>query len=413
MMPPVPPSAPAPARVLHSLNLDTVGGVEQLFFHLITGCDPDARQEDHCLVTGGKVHAHFARLEAKLGSLAYAKSWGRVKIPRRPRGLRAWHCRNVVRRVQPDLAVLWNRFGDHSLLAGLRATGCPVIHYEHGAAWLAPQSATNQEFLTRVQSVVCISRAAQRVLELRWAYAGRSHVVLNALRPDLVAPGARPKSLTPERPLRLGVAARLVPLKGVGVALHTVRELHRRGCEAELHIAGTGPLLPFLVAEAKRLGLAESVFFRGVVRDMAGFYDAIDLLLVPALREPFGLVIIEAAARGCPTLCSRVDGMPEAVIEGRTGVCLAPSLDLSHASEFGGTPGDFPALVYEPSGDRFVAPRFLAPDALASAVGDLVAAPEQFAAMSAAAIHHARTNFSMQVYAHRLREVFAGAMAGR
>lgn len=413
MMPPVPPIAPAPARVLHALNLDTVGGVEQLFFHLITGCDANAQQEDHCLVTGGRVHEYFSGMESRLGSLHYTKFWSAVKIPPRPRALRDWHRRNLIRRVRPELAVMWNRFGDGASLADLRAAGCPVLHYEHGAGWLAPDSQGNREFLRGVAGAICISRAAQRVLQLRWDYRGPTHVVPNALRPDLAPAEVRPKALPTDRPLRLGVAARLIPLKGVGVALHTLRELHRRGCPAELHIAGTGPLQPFLMEQTRRLGLGTAVRFLGVVRDMAQFYEHVDLLLAPALREPFGLVVIEAAAHGCPAVCSRVDGLPEAVVAGRTGICLDPSLDLSHATDFGGTPGDFPPLVYEPSGDRLVAPRFLAPDALASAVGDLLASPEQFAAMSAASIHHARENFSMQVYARRLREVFAGAMAGR
>ena len=413
MMPPVPPSTPAPARVLHALNLDTVGGVEQLFFHLITGCDANAQQEDHCLVTGGRVHEYFSGMESRLGSLHYTKFWRAVKIPRRPRVLRDWHRRNLIRRIRPELAVMWNRFGDGASLADLRATGCPVLHYEHGAGWLAPDSQGNREFLRGVAGAICISRAAQRVLQLRWDYRGPTHVVPNALRPDLAPVDVRPKALPTDRPLRLGVAARLIPLKGVGVALHTLRELHRRGCPAELHIAGTGPLQPFLMEQTRRLGLGTAVRFLGVVRDMAQFYEHVDLLLAPALREPFGLVVIEAAAHGCPAVCSRVDGLPEAVVAGRTGICLDPSLDLSHATDFGGTPGDFPPLVYEPSGDRLVAPRFLAPDALASAVGDLLASPEQFAAMSAAAIRHARDNFAWPDYARRLREVFARILNGR
>jgi len=401
-----------PTRVLHLLNLDTVGGVEQLFFHLITGCAVEPGQEDHCLVTGGRVHAHFADLNRRLASLAYAKSWMGLKLPRRPHGLRAWHVRNVLRRVQPGVAVLWNRFGDESSVASLHAAGCPVIHYEHGAAWLAPHSEARQQFLARVQSVVCISRAAQRVLQLRWGYAGRSHVVPNALRPDLAATEARPKTLPRDRPTRLGIAARLIPLKGIGVALHALRELRRRGCKVELQVAGTGPLLPFLEAEARQLGVTEVVTFLGVVRDMAAFFDNVDLLLVPAVREPFGLVIIEAAARGCPSICGQVDGMPEAVRPNRTGICLTPTLELDRAPEFGGTQADFPPLVYDPEGDRLVPPRFLDPQALAAAVEGLIATPERYTAMSASAIEHARGDFSMQAYAHRLRDVFAATLAG-
>lgn len=399
-----------PTRLLHALNLDTVGGVEQLFFHFITGPTPHPIQADHCLVTGGRVHEYFSDLAPRLSSLHYAKFWSSVKIPRRPRALRDWSRRRLIRQVQPQLAVMWNRFGDVSLLNDLRATGCPVVHYEHGAGWLAPTTPANNTFLAGVSSAICISRAAQRVLQLRWNYQGPTHIVLNALRPDLAPANAQPKSLPHNRPLRLGIAARLIPLKGVGLALHALRELHRLGCPAELHIAGNGPLQQFLIAEARRLGIDSSVHFLGVVRDMTEFYKEIDLLLVPALREPFGLVVIEAAAHGCPAICSRVDGLPEAVIADRTGICITPALDLSHAADFGGAPSEFPPLVYDPDSDQLVAPRFLAPAAIAKAVMDLLSTPRAYAQMSAAAIRHAQENFSAQVYTRRLREVFASAL---
>lgn len=412
-MPPPAPTASAPARVLHSLNLDTVGGVEQLFYHFITGAGAPPDQVDHGWVAGGRVHEFFASLETRLASVHYSKFFGPIKIPRRPRALRAWQQRKLIRAVRPDLAVMWNRFGDAAASAELRAAGCPVLHYEHGAGWLAPTSPAHREFLAGVAGAICISRAAQRVLQLRWDYRGPTQVVLNALRPDLIPAEVRPKTLPTDRPLRLGVAARLIPLKGVGVALHTLHALHRRGCRAELHIAGTGPLQPFLVAEARRLGIESAVRFLGVVRDMARFYDQTDLLLAPALREPFGLVIIEAAAHGCPAVCSRVDGLPEAVIERRTGRCLAPGLDLSHASTFGGAAGDFPPWVYDPDGDRLVPPQFLVPEAVAAAVLELLAAPPAYAAMSAAARQHALEHFALPVYARRLRAVFAATLNGR
>ena len=407
------PHASAPARVLHSLNLDTVGGVEQLFFHFITADESHSEQVDHCLVTGGRVHEFFSSLKPRLGSLHYSKFFGGVKIPRWPRSLRDWQRRNLIRHVRPDLAVMWNRFGDEASLAELRAAGCSVLHYEHGAGWLAPTSPANRAFLANVAGSICISRAAERVLRLRWDYRGATHIVLNALRPDLVPASASPKTLATDRPLRLGVAARLVPLKGVGVALHALRELHRRGCPAELHIAGTGPLLPFLTATAQRLGITTAVTFHGVVRNMTRFYEQMDLLLAPALREPFGLVVIEAAAHGCPAVCSRVDGLPETLVEGRTGISLVPELSLSNATEFGGQSGDFPPLIYSPDHDRLEPPLFLAPEALANAIVELVSTPQAYAAMSAAAIQHARANYGMAGYVRRLREVFSDALNRR
>ncbi len=409
-MPPLPPNTPTPARLLHLLNLDTIGGVEQLFFHVITGADATSEQTDHCLVTGGRVHEYFSGMESRLGSLHYAKFWRAVKIPPRPRDLRVWHRQRVLQRVRPELAVMWNRFGDAESLAELRAADCPVLHYEHGAGWLAPTSSANHRFLAGVSGAICIGRAAQRMLQLRWNYQGPTHIVPNALRHDLVSTHARPRTLPTDRPLRLGVAARLVPVKGVGVALHALRELHRRGCPAELHIAGTGSLQPFLTAKARQLGIESAVTFWGVVLDMENFYEKIDILLAPALHEPFGLVLIEAAAHGCPAICSRVDGLTEAVVEQRTGICVMPSLDLTHAPEFGGTPAEFPPYVYDPDGDQLVPPQFLAPEAIAVATMELLTAPQTYAAMSVAAIQRARENFALPTYVHRLREIFTSTL---
>ncbi len=44
---------------------------------------------------------------------------------------------------------------------------------------------------------------------------------------------------------------------------------------------------------------------------LEAFFDAIDVLAVPSTYEPFGLVALEAACRGVPVVCTRVDGLIE------------------------------------------------------------------------------------------------------
>ena len=257
-------SAP-PAAILHLLNLDTVGGVENLFHHFISFGQPPAGQTDHALVTGGAIHPYFeSALRARLASIQYAKSWQGLKLPKWPRCVRRWHQARLLQRVQPQVGVLWNRFGDLTSLAGLKHQGVRVIHYEHGAGWLAPKSAANEQFLGGVDLAVCASVAARRVLQLRWGYAGRIAVVLNCLRPDIAPEVPRPKALPQDRPVRLGVAARLVPLKGVGVTLHALRRLLDAGHRVELHVAGSGPLQPFLAQEGRRLGLGSALLPRAM-----------------------------------------------------------------------------------------------------------------------------------------------------
>jgi glycosyltransferase involved in cell wall biosynthesis len=49
---------------------------------------------------------------------------------------------------------------------------------------------------------------------------------------------------------------------------------------------------------------------------------AADILMLPSYREGFGMVVIEAASCGIPTLAYRIDGVIDAVVDGETGVLL-------------------------------------------------------------------------------------------
>lgn len=66
-----------------------------------------------------------------------------------------------------------------------------------------------------------------------------------------------------------------------------------------------------------RLGLEERVRYLGWCggERLEAFYDAIDVLAVPSVYEPFGMAALEAAARGVPVVCTRVDGLTEVLGE--------------------------------------------------------------------------------------------------
>jgi glycosyltransferase involved in cell wall biosynthesis len=52
--------------------------------------------------------------------------------------------------------------------------------------------------------------------------------------------------------------------------------------------------------------------------------DAADFLVAPSRQEAFGRVIIEAALAGIPAIGTRVDGIPEAILEDQTGLLVPP-----------------------------------------------------------------------------------------
>lgn len=63
------------------------------------------------------------------------------------------------------------------------------------------------------------------------------------------------------------------------------------------------------------------------------YMAAADVLCLPSYREGFGLVIIESAAVGLPSVCSRIYGITDAVDNGKTGLLFAPGnmKELEHA----------------------------------------------------------------------------------
>ena len=126
---------------------------------------------------------------------------------------------------------------------------------------------------------------------------------------------AWPRSATPS----LVVLGRLVPHKRVEVALRTLAELRARWPELTLTVAGQGYWEDELRAEAERLGVADAVHFAGHVDDVTKhrLLARAWLHLMPSVKEGWGLVVVEAAAHGTPTV-----GLP--VRRRAAGVRAAP-----------------------------------------------------------------------------------------
>ena len=82
------------------------------------------------------------------------------------------------------------------------------------------------------------------------------------------------------------------------------------------------------------------VRFIGSVNNPEDFYAAADFLCLPSHREGFGLVTIEAAAAGIPTLASRIYGITDAIVDGVTGILHEPGNSLEIAKGLQKMAGD-------------------------------------------------------------------------
>ena len=103
------------------------------------------------------------------------------------------------------------------------------------------------------------------------------------------------------------------------------------GEEANQAVRGPEAQKALIVAAAEETGLAESVRTVGSVDDrtLGEFYQAADLFIFPVIQKPgdiegFGIVAVEAAARGLPTVAFAVGGIPDAVCDHVSGYLIPP-----------------------------------------------------------------------------------------
>jgi glycogen(starch) synthase len=224
--------------------------------------------------------------------------------------------------------------------------------------------------LERADRVTVSSKAVgEELAALSPSVRPRMHVITDAFpAPDLEP---SPLPLNPPRVLCLG---RVVEHKGFDLVVDAMRDVPG----AELTIAGDGPARAALEEQAAALG--GRARFTGWVdpADVAALIDEHTVLCVPSRwHESFGLVPLQGALGARPVIASAVGGLPEAVLDGVTGVVVPPE----------------------------------DPAALAAALRSLLADPATAARLGAAGRERALTEFSLEAHVDAYDNLYAEVAA--
>jgi len=181
--------------------------------------------------------------------------------------------------------------------------------------------------LLPARAVGCYSQAAARAQEKMWP---RRHTfVVSAGAPPPAAERQRSDiQLPPDVPV-VGLVGRLQPWKGQDRMLRAHAVLRDRGHSIHTLIVGgdayglSPEYAASLPALVRRLGLQDEVTMTGQVPDAAPYIERMDILVNASDPEPFGIVLLEAMARGVAVVAVDSGGPAEFIEHGTTGLLAA------------------------------------------------------------------------------------------
>jgi len=174
----------------------------------------------------------------------------------------------------------------------------------------------------------------------------------------------------------IGYVASLARRKGHIYLLEVVELLSRSYENLKLVLVGDGSLREELKFQVEKRKLSGKVIFTGQRRDITDILSILKVFVSPALNEAFGIVLIEAMYMGLPCVATKVGGVSEVVVDGITGI-LVPPADSS---------------------------------ALAEAVSKILNNPQMAQEFGEAGRNRVLENFTADVYARRLKDLYEGLL---
>jgi glycosyltransferase involved in cell wall biosynthesis len=232
--------------------------------------------------------------------------------------------RRCITITRPDV-VHTHRFKEN-VLGGLTAVGSAAsIRTVHGAPEFSRSRTLRDRLVdtldrfvaTRLQRrIVCVSRELCDRLSANYP-RGSLETIVNGIDGARVRAAAAASVPALAGEVRVGVFARLVPVKRIDVAVDVVsRARQQLGTDVTLHIFGDGPLESALRSAAAG---ARGIIFHGTTQQAPAYMRQMHALLMTSSHEGLPVAALEAMALSVPVVATRTGGLPHLLADGDCG----------------------------------------------------------------------------------------------
>ena len=211
--------------------------------------------------------------------------------------------------------------------AAARITGVPLI-ITRRVDNLESRTAARFKY-GRAAAVVAISRAIAEILAGQGVEQEKIRLIYSAVDTSLYRPGGDRSALQEELSLPahaklVGMVSQFIPRKGHDVMLECIRNMVSEVPDARFLFFGKGSLKEKIGNMAAEMGIGDACRFCGFREDLPALLPSLDLLVHPAVMEGLGVSLLQASACGVPIVAAKAGGIPEVVIQGKTGVLVPP-----------------------------------------------------------------------------------------
>jgi len=313
------------------LSPQKIGGIEKFLRHLVTALD--AVGWDSVLCFDGPIADEFRKYvsspnviiesldnQAHLGLACAGELW---RLLRKHKPQTFVYAFNGVMRCFPWLA---------------RIAGCKRVFFnDHSsrpqgqveAPLNLPRRIVGRILAAPLNAIISVSDFTRRAGNALGIFSARNVVVANGVEIHEVDFLRRAEFRTrygiSNEALVITQVCWMTEVKGVESMLHAAAMLVRKHSKLHFLFVGDGPELPRYREIVKELKVEDAITFTGLLNNptQVGVFDASDIYCQPSLwQEASGLAVLEAMSVKLPVVASNTGGLPEVVVDGRSGILV-------------------------------------------------------------------------------------------